>query len=66
MVKIVSVTLLLVLLNYSSCFITKELYEQIKKNKKLSEESAAYVMYQILCAVNYCHGMGIIHRDLKP
>ena len=38
------------------------------KNKVqiFSEESAAYIMYQVFRGVNYCHENKIIHRDLKP
>jgi calcium-dependent protein kinase len=43
-----------------------ELYREIKINKKIKEEVAAHIMYQLLSAVNYCHSYGIIHRDLKP
>ena len=39
----------------------------IKKKKKLSEESAAYIMYQIFRALVYCHNTHhLIHRDIKP
>ena len=39
----------------------------IKKKKKLSEESAAYIMYQIFRALIYCHNTHhLIHRDIKP
>lgn len=44
----------------------EELYDQIIKYKHFSEEKAAYIMYQVLSAVFYCHNMSIIHRDLKP
>ena len=38
------------------------------KNKiqTFTEESAAYIMYQVFRGVNYCHENKIIHRDLKP
>ena len=39
----------------------------IKKKKNLSEESAAYIMYQIFRALIYCHNTHhLIHRDIKP
>jgi calcium-dependent protein kinase len=43
-----------------------ELFEKILANAPFEESAAAYIMYQILSAVFYCHNMSIIHRDLKP
>ena len=45
-----------------------DLSELIFKNKKkLSEESAGYIMYQIFRALIYCHNTHhLIHRDIKP
>ena len=42
-----------------------ELFDKIVKSN-LNEIQCAYIMYQIISAVNYCHKMKIIHRDLKP
>ena len=42
------------------------LYDEVDKNGPLSEKQTAYILYQILSAINYCHKMNIIHRDLKP
>ena len=42
-----------------------ELFDKIVKSK-LTEIQCAYIMYQIISAINYCHNMKIIHRDLKP
>ena len=42
-----------------------ELFDTMIKIK-LTEIQCAYIMYQILSAINYCHKMKIIHRDLKP
>ncbi len=42
-----------------------ELFDKIIKSK-LTEIQCAYIMYQILSAINYCHNMKLIHRDLKP
>ena len=39
---------------------------EIKNFAPFDEKYAAYIMYQILSAINYCHNMNIIHRDLKP
>ncbi len=43
-----------------------ELFNEIEENGPFDEKYAAYVMYQIFSAINYCHNMNIIHRDLKP
>ena len=43
-----------------------ELFDEIEKCKKLSEETAADTLRQILNAVTYCHNKQIMHRDLKP
>ncbi|PXF47730.1 Death-associated protein kinase 3 [Gracilariopsis chorda] len=32
----------------------------------LKESDAAYIMYQLLSAVAYLHGINIVHRDVKP
>ena len=43
-----------------------ELFDEIISRGPFDEKQSAYLMYQILSAVNYCHNMNIIHRDLKP
>ena len=44
-----------------------DLYDLIKKKKKFSEFSAAYIMFQIFRALIYCHNVHhLIHRDIKP
>lgn len=43
-----------------------ELFDKIIKLKRFEEAPAAYIMYQLLSAVFYCHNINIIHRDLKP
>ena len=43
-----------------------ELYETITKFRQFNESKAAYIMKQILCALNYLHSFGIVHRDIKP
>ena len=43
-----------------------ELFNEITETGPFDEKYAAYVMYQIFSAINYCHKMNIIHRDLKP
>jgi len=43
-----------------------DLYREIIDKAPFSEECCAYILYQILSAVNFCHKMNILHRDLKP
>lgn len=43
-----------------------ELYDVINKMQTLTESKAAYIMKQILCALNYLHSFNIVHRDIKP
>ena len=43
-----------------------ELFQIISEKKILTEIQCAYIMYQVLSAIKYCHKMKIMHRDLKP
>jgi calcium-dependent protein kinase len=43
-----------------------ELFDQINKLHQFKEDAAAYILYQLVEAVNYCHKQSIVHRDLKP
>ena len=36
------------------------------KFRIFTEQSAAYIMYQVFRGVTYCHENKVIHRDLKP
>jgi serine/threonine-protein kinase len=44
----------------------ESLAARIERQGKLTPESAAYVMGQVLSALGSAHAVGIIHRDLKP
>lgn len=43
-----------------------ELFQRIIDNKRLSEDTARYIMQQLLDAIMYLHDNKIAHRDLKP
>ena len=43
-----------------------ELFDKIQNEGPFSENQSAYIIYQLLSAVNFCHASHIIHRDLKP
>ena len=43
-----------------------ELFDEIVKRSKFSENDAAEIMYQVFSSVNYLHKKGFVHRDLKP
>ena len=43
-----------------------ELFDEIKKRAFFSERETAYILYQVLLAIRYCHKMRIVHRDIKP
>lgn len=43
-----------------------ELFEKITKVKKLSENTAARYLLDIVSIVKYLHDSGYMHRDLKP
>ena len=43
-----------------------KLVEELTEKGTLNEKSVAYIIYQLLSAINYCHKMKIIHRNLKP
>ena len=43
-----------------------ELFDKIIEKGSFSENEAAWIMKQLLSAVNYIHSNNIVHRDLKP
>jgi len=43
-----------------------ELFQRIIDHKKLTENTARYIMKQLLDAIMYLHDNKIAHRDLKP
>ena len=42
-----------------------ELFERIVKNKRLSEKTAAEILFKLTHAISHCHSRGIVHRDMK-
>lgn len=43
-----------------------ELFDRIVEQGNFSEEKSAFVLIQVLQAINYMHNKNIAHRDLKP
>lgn len=43
-----------------------ELFELVSEAKRLDEQTASRIFYQIACGTCYLHKKGVAHRDLKP
>lgn len=43
-----------------------DLYEYVKRRKRLSEYISAFIIGKVIEATIYLHSLEIIHRDLKP
>ena len=43
-----------------------ELFDEIIKRTKFTEDDAAQLVNHLLSCINYCHKQHLVHRDLKP
>ncbi|CAO2833211.1 unnamed protein product [Amaranthus hypochondriacus] len=43
-----------------------ELFDQITRKGRLSENEARFYAAEVVDALEYIHGLGLIHRDIKP
>lgn len=43
-----------------------ELFDEIIKRTKFTEDDAADLINHLLSCINYCHKQHLVHRDLKP
>lgn len=50
----------------SELLVGGELFDRILQEKSFTEAKAAYILKQVLLALNYMHAQKITHRDLKP
>ncbi|GIQ88040.1 hypothetical protein KIPB_010201, partial [Kipferlia bialata] len=48
-------------------YCEQNLLEILEENASgLAPETVKWYIYQLLCAVEYCHRHNVIHRDIKP
>ena len=43
-----------------------EMYKELQKQKRFTEEMAATYIAELADALKYCHSKNVIHRDIKP
>jgi serine/threonine protein kinase len=57
--------------NFNEIYIITPLYDKdldkiLQSGIEVSDEQIRYIVYQMLCALQYVHSASILHRDLKP
>ncbi|KAI4385758.1 hypothetical protein MLD38_003751 [Melastoma candidum] len=43
-----------------------ELFDQINRKRRFSEDEARFYAAEVVDALEYIHGLGLLHRDIKP
>jgi calcium-dependent protein kinase len=43
-----------------------ELFDEVIRRGKLTEQDACILIKHVLTCINYCHSKNVMHRDLKP
>ncbi|KAI4384070.1 hypothetical protein MLD38_009838 [Melastoma candidum] len=43
-----------------------ELFDQITRKRRFSEDDARFYAAEVVDALEYIHGLGLLHRDIKP